>query len=105
MTFEEMMQAVDTFRSWPLDVQQYCVKIGGYRNVQSDESTKKPCVAKKGSRRNHGLPWTEVDRMALKHAVESSGGPGKRTYEKLASRFGRTWHSLKNEYEKMTGVR
>lgn len=105
MTFEEMMQAVDTFRSWPIELQQYCVKIGGYRNLQTDELQKKPCALKKGTLRNHGLPWTETDRLELKQAVESSGGPCKRTYEKLASRFGRTWHSLKNEYEKITGVR
>jgi len=106
MTFEEMMQAVDTFRSWPLDVQQYCVKIGGHFNLQV-EATEKPIQAKaKIDRlRNHFSVWDSEDSKQLLSDVSCQGGPRKKTYEKLCRKYGRTWHSLKNQYEKLTGAR
>ena len=105
MTFEEMMQAVDTFRSWPLELQQYCVKIGGYRNLQSDESTKKPCTRRSQVYKpnKHNARWADDESLQLLADVELIGSSGMDAFRSLSSKYARTPKALQDQWHKLKG--
>lgn len=105
MTFEEMMQAVDLFRSWPLDVQQYCVKIAGYRNLQPDEYQQRTVCKKisKSKPSKHNLVWSQEESLQLLTDVELIGSAGVDTWRSLSAKYGRTPGALQDQWYKLQG--
>jgi hypothetical protein len=107
MTFEEMMQAVDTFRSWPLDVQQYCVKIAGHRNVQTDESAKKSFTRRSQvfKPNKHNARWEDDESLQLLADVELIGSSGMDAFRSLSSKYARTPKALQDQWHKLKGAK
>ncbi len=102
MTFEEMMQAVDTFRSWPLEVQLYCVKIGGHRNLQFDE-LQKPCTRRqqRNNPTKHRLQWSDDESLRLLADLELIGSSGMDAFRSLSPKYARTPRALRDQWHKL----
>lgn len=103
MTLEEMMEAIDTFRSWPLEVQQYCIKITGCKTLQSNKVTNKPITKRscKSKPLKHNALWTENESKQLLADVQLIGSSYMNTFRSLAGKYGRTPKALQDQWHKL----